>query len=100
MRSKRLAVAVGVVNRLVNAYLSCFTNQYIFYYLKLYSIGGFDGEHRLSSMECYHPENNAWTDMPPMKFSRSGAGVAVLNQFIYVCMLPNSKNYLSFKTLI
>ena len=36
-------------------------------------------------MECYHPENNAWTDMPPMKYSRSGAGVAVLNQFIYVC---------------
>lgn len=36
-------------------------------------------------MECYHPENNAWTDMPPMKFSRSGAGVAVLNQYIYVC---------------
>lgn len=35
-------------------------------------------------MECYHPENNAWTDMPSMKFSRSGAGVAVLNQFIYV----------------
>jgi hypothetical protein len=23
--------------------------------------------------------------MPPMKYSRSGAGVAVLNQFIYVC---------------
>lgn len=35
-------------------------------------------------MECYHPENNAWTDMPSMKYSRSGAGVAVLNQFIYV----------------
>lgn len=54
-------------------------------FLKLYAIGGFDGEHRLASMECYHPENNAWTDMPPMKFSRSGAGVAVLNQYIYVC---------------
>lgn len=35
-------------------------------------------------MECYHPENNAWTDMPSMKYSRSGAGVAVLNQYIYV----------------
>lgn len=35
-------------------------------------------------MECYHPENNAWTDMPSMKVSRSGAGVAVLNQYIYV----------------
>jgi len=35
-------------------------------------------------MECYHPENNAWTDMPSLKLSRSGAGVAVLNQYIYV----------------
>jgi kelch-like protein 19 len=66
MKSKRLAVGVAVVNRL------------------LYAIGGFDGEHRLASMECYHPENDEWTDMPPMKFSRSGSGVAVLNQFIYV----------------
>jgi len=35
-------------------------------------------------MECYHPENNAWTDMPQMRHCRSGAGVAVLNQYIYV----------------
>lgn len=62
MRSKRLAVGVAVVNRL------------------LYAIGGFDGENRLNSVECYHPENNEWTDMPTMKFPRSGAGVAVLNQ--------------------
>jgi hypothetical protein len=34
-------------------------------------------------MECYHPENNEWMDMPPMKFARSGAGVAVLNQVKY-----------------
>lgn len=47
---------------------------------KLYAIGGFDGENRLNSVECYHPENNEWTDMPSMKYPRSGAGVAVLNQ--------------------
>lgn len=35
-------------------------------------------------MECYHPENNAWTDMPSMRYCRSGAGVAVLNQYIFV----------------
>lgn len=66
MSSKRLAVGVAVVNRL------------------LYAIGGFDGENRLASVECYHPENNAWSEMPAMKSSRSGAGVAVLNQYIYV----------------
>lgn len=56
----------------------------LFFNLQLYAIGGFDGENRLNSIECYHPENNEWTTMAPMKFSRSGAGVAVLNQYIYV----------------
>lgn len=58
MHSKRLGVGVAVVNRL------------------LYAIGGFDGNERLSSIECYHPENNAWTILPPMNVGRSGAGVA------------------------
>lgn len=66
MHSRRLGVGVAVVNRL------------------LYAIGGFDGKDRLASMECYHPENNAWTLLPSMNVGRSGAGVAALNQFIYV----------------
>lgn len=66
MHSKRFGVGVAVVNRL------------------LYAIGGFDGNDRLASMECYHPENNAWTILPSMKLGRSGAGVAALNHFIYV----------------
>lgn len=66
MHSKRLGVGVAVVNRL------------------LYAIGGFDGTERLSSMECYHPENNVWMVLPSMKTGRSGAGVAALNQYVYV----------------
>lgn len=66
MHTKRLGVGVAVVNRL------------------LYAIGGFDGNERLASMECYHPENNEWTILPPMRIGRSGAGVAALNQYIYV----------------
>nr|CAI5846542.1 unnamed protein product [Callosobruchus analis] len=44
MHFKRLAVGVGVVNRL------------------LYAIGGYDGYERHSSVECYHPEitNGRW----------------------------------------
>lgn len=57
MHSKRLAVAIAVVNRL------------------LYAIGGFDGVHRLNSAECYHPENNEWTMITPMHTMRSGAGI-------------------------
>ncbi|KAL6437290.1 hypothetical protein ACFW04_005064 [Cataglyphis niger] len=50
----------------------------------LYAIGGFDGKDRLSSVECYHPENDEWTMVPAMKCNRSGAGVASLGQYIYV----------------
>lgn len=56
MHAKRLAVGVAVVNRL------------------LYAIGGFDGENRLNSVECYHPENNEWTMVNSMATQRSGAG--------------------------
>ncbi|KAL7727634.1 hypothetical protein ACLKA6_014975 [Drosophila palustris] len=66
MHSKRLGVGVVVVNRL------------------LYAIGGFDGNERLASVECYHPENNEWSYLPPLKTGRSGAGVAAIDQFIYV----------------
>lgn len=58
MHTKRLGVGVAVINRL------------------LYAIGGFDGNERLASMECYHPENNEWTILPAMRIGRSGAGVA------------------------
>lgn len=85
MHYKRLAVGVAVVNRL------------------LYAIGGYDGNVRHSSAECYHPENDEWTMIAPMHTPRSGAGmflcifsqvyivliffiagVAAINQYIYV----------------
>lgn len=90
MHYRRLGVGLAVVNRL------------------MYAVGGFDGNDRLRTCECYHPENNEWTIIPPMKTGRSGAGlcensiqvlslrfnlksfsfffvgVAALNQFIYV----------------
>lgn len=84
MHTKRLAVGVAVVNRL------------------MYAIGGFDGHNRLNTVECYHPENDEWSMVTPMQTMRSGAGtlyslkinhliywnffkgVAALNQYIYV----------------
>lgn len=56
MHYNRLAVGVAVVNRL------------------LYAIGGYDGNNRHSSCECYHPENDEWTMINPMQIPRSGAG--------------------------
>lgn len=66
MHAKRLGVGVVVVNRL------------------LYAVGGFNGTERLASVECYHPENNAWSFVPSMTCGRSGSGVAAINQYIYV----------------
>lgn len=56
MHYKRLAVGVAVVNRL------------------LYAIGGYDGNVRHNSAECYHPENDEWTMIASMHTPRSGAG--------------------------
>lgn len=56
MSYKRLGVGVAVVNRL------------------LYVIGGYNSQERLRTVECYHPENNAWSLVKPMNAGRSGAG--------------------------
>ncbi|XP_018319698.1 kelch-like protein 18 [Agrilus planipennis] len=73
MHTKRLAVGVAVVNRL------------------LYAIGGYDGSKRLNTVECYHPENNEWTVVTSMHTYRSGAGFYISflrcsrNKSIYLC---------------
>jgi len=56
MATCRIGIGLAVVNRL------------------LYVIGGYDGESRLSTVECYHPENNEWQLVAPMSVTRSGAG--------------------------
>lgn len=56
MAARRIGVGLAVVNRL------------------LYVVGGYDGESRLSTVECYHPENNEWRVVAPMNVTRSGAG--------------------------
>lgn len=56
MHCKRLGVGVAVINRL------------------LYAVGGYDGERRLKSVECYNPELNKWTYVTDMLHPRSGAG--------------------------
>ena len=38
----------------------------------------------MNSVECYHPENDEWTEVSPMQICRSGPGVASIGQYIYV----------------
>lgn len=61
MLTRRIGVGVAVINRL------------------LYAVGGFDGTHRLSSVECYNPEKDEWRSTAPMNTVRSGAGESLLN---------------------
>ena len=57
MATRRIGVGVAVVNRL------------------LYAVGGFDGQKRLNSVECYTPETNSWHFVASMNTTRSGAGM-------------------------
>lgn len=56
MLTARIGVGVSVVKRL------------------LYAIGGYDGNSRLNTVECYHPEKDSWTEVASMNTNRSGAG--------------------------
>lgn len=64
MLSRRIGVGVAVINRL------------------LYAVGGFDGTHRLSSVECYNPEKDEWRSTAPMNTVRSGAGESFLDSLL------------------
>lgn len=56
MSTRRIGVGCAVLNRL------------------LFAVGGFDGQNRLSSVECYDPERDEWTTVASMNTMRSGAG--------------------------
>ena len=47
-------------------------------------MGGFDGEHRLKSVECYNPEKNQWMLKAPMNHVRSDADATVADGKIYI----------------
>ena len=45
---------------------------------KIYVMGGFDGSHRLRSIEVYDPELDTWTFLSHMNVSRAGGAAAVI----------------------
>ena len=49
--------------------------KYLFIFL-VFS-GGYDGNDFLSTVECYDPDKDEWTDVTYMTCGRSGHGVAV-----------------------
>ena len=60
--------------------MTCATlNRYI------YAIGGCDNATRYQSVERYDPSSDQWLTIAPLISPRSGAGVGVLDGFLYVC---------------
>lgn len=64
MLTSRIGVGVAVVKRL------------------LYAVGGYDGNSRLNTVECYHPEKDSWTQVASMNTNRSGAGNETCRVFL------------------
>ena len=78
MNSKRIGVGVAVVNRL------------------LYAVGGFDGQNRLRSVECYNPDKDEWQYVAPMNTTRSGAGMDQIKILVHSsCLQTHVINSLS-----
>ncbi|KAK3521785.1 hypothetical protein QTP70_018297 [Hemibagrus guttatus] len=51
---------------------------------KLYAVGGYDGEQRLSSMECYSVFENVWKPVAPLLLPVSSAALASCSGKLYV----------------
>nr|KAG5698336.1 hypothetical protein BaRGS_010922 [Batillaria attramentaria] len=82
MVTRRIGVGCAVLNRL------------------LFAVGGFDGQNRLSSVECYDPERNEWRTVASMNTMRSGAGVIGMDSYVYAvggydstCQLRSVERY-------
>jgi len=51
---------------------------------KVMVVGGFSGQHFLSSVEIYNPSTNTWQRGPSLQAARSGMGLAVLDGVVYI----------------
>lgn len=52
--------------------------------VQVYAVGGYDGQSRLSSVECYDSFSNRWTEVAPMKEAVSSPAVAGCVNKLYV----------------
>ncbi len=53
---------------------------------KLFVFGGSNGNTYLSSVECYDPETDQWTNLSQMPTARSFPTAAEINGSIYLCL--------------
>lgn len=89
MSTKRSSVGVATLNDFLYAVRYSFRVEFLLVWTKTYfleQIGGYDGQSRqcLSSVEYYNPTADSWHLIPDMSQRRSGAGVGVLDNRLYV----------------
>jgi len=60
------------------------TSHCVFFFLQVYAVGGYDGQSRLSSVECYDSFSNRWTEVAPMKEAVSSPAVISCVNKLYV----------------
>lgn len=53
---------------------------------KLYVVGGRDGLKTSNMVECYNPDNNVWSTMPPMSTHRHGLGECLEEILLNICI--------------
>ncbi len=50
----------------------------------VYGVGGWEGNARLDSVECYNPSTNSWTFVAPMKIAVTSPAVVAMDGLLYV----------------
>ncbi|GAA6111453.1 kelch-like protein 12 isoform X3 [Tachysurus ichikawai] len=79
------------MNFIKNKHRTCLTDAYLQDSLR-FAVSNYSPDYStdystppfLNSVECYDPLTGHWTSVTPMANKRSGAGVALLNDHIYV----------------
>lgn len=66
-----------------NAPYTCISINFNSVHLKIYVVGGFNGNEVLNSCEMYNPTTNSWTLISLMLSPRSGVGLVACNDALY-----------------
>ena len=76
-RTKHIAMASTIIVCIViNNYSVCLGGF-------LYSLGGYDGNSYLNTVECYNSHTKQWSHVAPMHYSRSCFATAVCDGYLY-----------------
>ena len=52
---------------------------------RLYAIGGYNGQERLSTVEVFDAKTKRWSKVAAMNCKRSAVGAVALSDRLYVC---------------